>query len=200
MVAFADGAGDVLLATDIIESGLDLPRANTILIWRPDRFGAAQLHQLRGRVGRGQAARAGLAADRPGRDARAGHRKAAATLDRAQTGSAPGSRSAARDMDMRGAGELLGEKQAGHVRLIGIDLYRHLLDRALAAARGEALPPDRPIEVNLAARWASGRSRPITFRPGNPHQSLRAAGPPARSRRDRRFRRGDRGPLRSAAA
>ena len=59
MVAFADGEGDVLLATDIIESGLDLPRANTILIWRPDRFGAAQLHQLRGRVGRGR--RRGLA-------------------------------------------------------------------------------------------------------------------------------------------
>ena len=70
-----------------------------------------------------------------------------------------------RDMDMRGAGELLGEKQAGHVRLIGIDLYRHLLDRALAAARGEVLPPDRPIEVNLGGSGFGGvraRSRPIT--------------------------------------
>ena len=182
MVAFADGAGDVLLATDIIESGLDLPRANTILIWRPDRFGAAQLHQLRGRVGRGRRRGLALLLTDPDETLAPATEKRLRLLDRAQTGSAPVSRSAARDMDMRGAGELLGEKQAGHVRLIGIDLYRHLLDRALEPARGEALPPDRPIEVSLAG---SSGSIPADYvsRPGNPPEPLCAAGASARPRR-----------------
>jgi len=155
MVAFADGAGDVLLATDIIESGLDLPRANTILIWRPDRFGAAQLHQLRGRVGRGR--RRGLAwlltdPDEPLAPATEKRLRLLTEHNRLGAGFAI----SRRDMDMRGAGELLGEKQAGHVRLIGIDLYRHLLDRALEAARGLALPLDRPIEVNLGGSGLGG--------------------------------------------
>ena len=150
MVAFADGAGDLLLATDIIESGLDLPRANTILIWRPDRFGAAQLHQLRGRVGRGR--RRGLAwllTDPDETLAPATEKRLRLLTEHNRLGA--GFAISRRDMDMRGAGELLGEKQAGHVRLIGVDLYRHLLDRALEAVGGEALPPDRPVEVSLGS-------------------------------------------------
>ena len=162
MVAFADGAGDVLLATDIIESGLDLPRANTILIWRPDRFGAAQLHQLRGRVGRGR--RRGLACLLTDPDetlAPATEKRLRLLTEHNRLGA--GFAISRRDMDMRGAGELLGEKQAGHVRLIGIELYRHLLDRALArpraARRCRRIGRSRSIS---AARSVPGRSRPIT--------------------------------------
>jgi transcription-repair coupling factor (superfamily II helicase) len=150
MVAFADGEGDVLLATDIIESGLDLPRANTILIWRPDRFGAAQLHQLRGRVGRGR--RRGLAyllTDPATSLPPATERRLRLVTEFNRLGA--GFAISRRDMDMRGAGELLGEKQAGHIRLIGIELYRHLLERALVPAQGEDAPRDRTIEVNLGA-------------------------------------------------
>ena len=148
MVAFADGEGDVLLATNIIESGLDLPRANTMLVWRPDRFGAAQLHQLRGRVGRGR--RRGLAylLTEPGVKIAASTEKRLrllTELDRLGAGFAI----SRRDMDMRGAGDLLGEAQAGHVRLIGIELYRDLLDRALVEAQGGNAAEDTAIDLNL---------------------------------------------------
>ncbi len=139
MVRFADGDADVLLSTNIVEAGLDVPRANTMLVWHADRFGLSQLHQLRGRVGRGRArgviylltdpeARLSPATDRRLRTLEA--------LDRIGAGFAI----SARDLDLRGAGDLLGEAQAGHMRLVGLELYRHLLDRALAGARGETPP------------------------------------------------------------
>ncbi|SDB71203.1 DEAD/DEAH box helicase [Belnapia rosea] len=139
MLRFAEGEGHVLLSTNIVEAGLDVPRANTMLICRADRFGLAQLHQLRGRVGRGRARgvaylltepkiRIGAATER-----RLGMLEA---LDRVGAGFAI----SARDLDLRGAGDLLGEDQAGHLRLVGLELYRYLFDRALAEARGEAPP------------------------------------------------------------
>ena len=148
IVAFADGRGDVLLATNIIESGLDLPRANTILVWRPDRFGVAQLHQLRGRVGRGR--RRGLAyflTDPASKVPRATEKRLhmIAELDRLGSGFAISER----DIDLRGAGDILGEKQAGHVRLIGAELYRHLLDRALIGIKDGAAELDWTPQLNL---------------------------------------------------
>ena len=136
MVAFAAGDGDVLLATNIIESGLDVPRANTMIVYHADRFGLSQLHQLRGRVGRG--ARRGQihlltdpqATIAPRTLARLGTLQA---FDRLGAGFAI----SARDLDLRGAGDLLSEEQTGHVKLIGVDLYQHILERALRAARGE---------------------------------------------------------------
>jgi transcription-repair coupling factor (superfamily II helicase) len=136
MVDFAAGTGDILLATNIIEAGLDVPRANTMIVWRADRFGLAQLHQLRGRVGRGN--RRGqviLLTEKEG--AIAEH-----TIKRLRTLAAfdqlgAGFDISAQDLDMRGAGDLLGETQAGHMKLIGADLYQHLLGSALRAARGE---------------------------------------------------------------
>lgn len=147
MVDFASGDGDVLLATNIIESGLDVPRANTMLIWRPDLFGLAQLHQLRGRVGRG--ARRGVVylltesqeELSPGVEKRL---QSLIELDRLGAGFTI----SARDLDMRGAGDLLGEDQAGHVKLVGLGLYQRLLSRALAVARGEA-PDDWTPTVHL---------------------------------------------------
>ncbi|MGG5812016.1 DEAD/DEAH box helicase [Falsiroseomonas sp. CW058] len=137
VVRFAEGEGDVLLSTSIVESGLDVPRANTMLVCGAEGFGLAQLHQLRGRVGRGRSrgvfwllTEAGRALPAPTERRLA----ALAALDRIGAGFAL----SARDLDLRGAGELLGEAQAGHLRLVGIELHRHLLGRALATARGEA--------------------------------------------------------------
>ncbi|GJD49669.1 Transcription-repair-coupling factor [Methylobacterium crusticola] len=150
MVRFADGHGDVLLATSIIESGLDVPRANTMLVFDAERFGLAQLHQLRGRVGRGQ--RRGVAyllarPDRPLPPAAEKRLRTLEALDRLGAGFAI----SARDLDLRGAGDLVGENQAGHVKLIGLGLYQHLLHLALRAAKGEPAEDWAPeIELGLS--------------------------------------------------
>ena len=146
MVRFADGEGDVLLATNIIESGLDVPRANTILVWRADRFGLAQLHQLRGRVGRGRTrGTAYLLTEGEPSPSVAKRLGTLERLDRLGSGFAI----SAEDLDQRGAGDLLGETQAGHVRLIGAGLYRRLLERALIEARGETPPEEWVPELNV---------------------------------------------------
>ncbi len=147
MVKFAGGDGDVLLATNIIEAGLDVPRANTMLVWRAGRFGLAQLHQLRGRVGRGSRRGQILLLTDPA------HEIAPRTLKRLQTLETfdrlgAGFDISARDLDVRGAGDLLGDTQAGHVKLIGVDLYHNLLEAALRTARGETVEYWTP-ELNL---------------------------------------------------
>lgn len=138
MVDFAGGSGDILLATNIIEAGLDIPRANTMIVWRADRFGLAQLHQLRGRVGRGN--RRGQVYLLTDGEAEIADR----TLKRLRTLAAfdqlgAGFAISTRDLDMRGGGDLVGEAQAGHMKLIGIDLYQHLLENALRKTRDEAI-------------------------------------------------------------
>lgn len=138
MVGFAQGEGDVLLATNIIEAGLDVPRANTMIVGRADRFGLAQLHQLRGRVGRGnrrgQVILLTQTSDAIG-DRTMKRLRTLATFDRLGAGFDI----SAQDLDMRGAGDLLGDAQAGHMKLIGVDLYQHLLEAALRVARGETV-------------------------------------------------------------
>ncbi|WP_457107888.1 DEAD/DEAH box helicase [Methylobacterium sp. P5_C11] len=152
MVRFADGDGDVLLATAIVESGLDVPRANTMLVWDAARFGLAQLHQLRGRVGRGQ--RRGtvhLLSDpaAPPPAAALQRLRALEALDRLGAGFAV----SARDLDLRGAGDLVGEDQAGHAKLVGLGLYQHLLQLALTAAKGERAEDWSPeIDLGLPSR------------------------------------------------
>lgn len=144
MVRFASGLGDVLLATNIIEAGLDVPRANTMIVWRADRFGLAQLHQLRGRVGRGNRRGHILLTTEPGVALAESTRKRLRTLeslDRLGAGFAI----SARDLDIRGAGDLVGDAQSGHMKLIGIDLYQHLLERAVREARGEKLERWTPV-------------------------------------------------------
>jgi transcription-repair coupling factor (superfamily II helicase) len=152
MVGFAAGEGDVLLATNIIEAGLDVPRANTMVVHRADRFGLSQLHQLRGRVGR--SARRGQVL----LTTEAGATIAPATLKRLRTLQAfdrlgAGFAIAARDLDLRGAGDLVGEEQAGHMKLIGIDLYQFLLTQALRQARGEEVDNWTPVlNLGIAGR------------------------------------------------
>lgn len=150
MVRFADGEGDVLLATSIIESGLDVPQANTMLVWDAERFGLSQLHQLRGRVGRGQ--RRGVVhllyhPDKPLTPSTEKRLRTLEALDRLGAGFAI----SAADLDLRGAGDLVGENQAGHVKLIGLGLYQHLLHLALRAAKGQAAEDWRPdIRLGLS--------------------------------------------------
>jgi transcription-repair coupling factor (superfamily II helicase) len=152
MIRFSGGDGDILLATNIIEAGLDIPRANTMIIWRADRFGLAQLHQLRGRVGRGRARGNLLLLTE------AGAAIAPATMKRLRTMEAldqlgAGFAISARDLDLRGAGELLGEQQAGHMKLIGLGLYQHLLEQALRVARGEEVDDWMPeLTLGLGGR------------------------------------------------
>ena len=153
MVAFAEGQGDVLLATNIIEAGLDVPRANTMIVHHADRFGLSQLHQLRGRVGRsGRRGQILLLTDP---DATI----APATLKRLKTLEAfdrlgAGFAISARDLDLRGAGDLVGEAQAGHMKLIGIDLYQHLFGLALRQARGQTVEGWTPeLHLDLAGRF-----------------------------------------------
>lgn len=139
MVAFADGrGGDVLLATSIIESGLDVPRANTMIVLDAGRFGLAQLHQLRGRVGRGR--QQGICylmtdAETPLPETTRRRLASLAAHDRLGSGMAI----SAADLDARGAGDLTGDSQAGHLKLIGVGLYQHLLGRAVRQARGEVV-------------------------------------------------------------
>jgi transcription-repair coupling factor (superfamily II helicase) len=130
MMLFADGEADVLLATNIIESGLDIPKANTIVVWRPDKFGLAALHQLRGRVGRrGTRAFASFLTD-PDTPLSSAGRKRLDALLRAQ-GQGAGFRISAGDLDLRGSGDLSSDEQSGHVRLLGAELSSHLMDLAM---------------------------------------------------------------------
>ena len=152
MVGFAGGRGDVLLATDIIEAGLDIPRANLMIVTGADRFGLAQLHQLRGRVGRGSRRGAAYFLTERGR------RLAPATQRRlhameALSGLGAGAAVAVADMEGRGAGDLFGGRQAGHVGVVGTEMYQQLLARAAASLRGEApSPPPPAVRAALPAR------------------------------------------------
>jgi transcription-repair coupling factor (superfamily II helicase) len=149
MLRFAAGAGDVLLTTNIVESGLDLPMANTMLIWRADRFGLAQLHQLRGRVGRSRLRGVVyLLTDPKTRLARATVKRLEAIEQNARLGA--GFDISSQDLDLRGAGTLLGEEQAGHIKAIGAALYRHLFDRAVETARGAPVEEAWSPELNIA--------------------------------------------------
>jgi transcription-repair coupling factor (superfamily II helicase) len=147
MLAFVRGDGDVLVATSIIESGIDIPRANTLIVERADALGLSQLHQIRGRVGRSDVtAHAYLLYP----DAQSITRDAAARLravaDYTDLGS--GLRIAMRDLEIRGAGNLLGDEQSGHVAAVGFEMYVDMLQEAIAEGRGEATP-DAEVRVEI---------------------------------------------------
>src|SRR3954447_3126523 len=137
MTAFDDGQFNVLLATNIVESGLDVPNANTMIIHRSDLFGLAQLYQLRGRIGRSKVwCYAYLTyAPKTVLSATATQRlHVIETLDSLGAGF----QLASHDMDIRGAGNLLGEEQSGHIKEVGVELYQHMLEEAVATARSGA--------------------------------------------------------------
>jgi transcription-repair coupling factor (superfamily II helicase) len=130
MLAFAKGEADVLICTTIIESGLDLPNVNTLIVDRADRLGLSQLYQLRGRVGRGDhRAYAYLLVPRGRHITEAAQQRLQAILEVSELGS--GFRVAMRDLEIRGAGNLLGAAQSGHIHAVGLDLYGQLLQEAV---------------------------------------------------------------------
>jgi transcription-repair coupling factor (superfamily II helicase) len=147
MVDFVAGRVDVLLCTSIIESGLDIPNANTLIVNRADMFGLAQLYQLRGRVGRGAArAYAYLLYEKESRLADDARKRLETIREATELGM--GYSIAMRDLEIRGAGELLGHKQSGHIAAVGFDLYTRLLARAveeMRAVREGKAPPPLPI-------------------------------------------------------
>ena len=145
MTRFADGEADILLSTNIVESGIDIPSANTMIIHRADMFGLSQLYQLRGRVGRGrQRAYAYLTSD-PNRLLTPQARRRLEVMQTLDTLGA-GFTLASYDMDIRGAGNLLGDEQSGHVREVGVELYQEMLRQAVEAARSGDKDAEAEIE------------------------------------------------------
>jgi len=152
MVKFVDGQADVLVSTAIVESGLDIPTSNTIIINRADRFGLAQLYQLRGRVGRERLqGYAYLLIPADGRLDETAQRRLRVIEELTELGA--GFKLALRDLEIRGAGNLLGPEQHGHIAAVGFDLYTKLLEEAVRELKGEPAPPhvDPTIMVGVEA-------------------------------------------------
>jgi transcription-repair coupling factor (superfamily II helicase) len=148
MFKFVRGEADVLVSTTIVENGLDIPRANTILINRADRFGLSELYQLRGRVGRSnQRAYAYLLVPEDVSLTPLATRRLAALKEFSALGA--GFRVAALDLELRGAGNLLGGQQHGHINAIGFDLYVQMLERAVSTLKGEEVKPEMRATINL---------------------------------------------------
>ena len=152
MRQFCAGEFDLLLCTTIIESGVDIPQANTIVIDRADRFGLAELYQLRGRVGRSRhKAYATLLLPSQAHVDPVARRRMQAIKQ--YSGAGAGFRLAMRDLEIRGAGNILGASQSGHIAAVGFGLYCQLLRHTIAQRKGEALPP--VIDVELALDFIS---------------------------------------------
>jgi transcription-repair coupling factor (superfamily II helicase) len=155
MTAFYDGSYDVLLSTTIVESGLDIPTANTLIIHRADMFGLAQLYQLRGRVGRAKArayAYFTTSAERPISMGAEKRLKVLQSLDSLGAGF----QLASHDLDIRGGGNLLGEEQSGHIKEIGVELYQQMLEDAVAEIRATGLKEDLSAERGWSPQINAG--------------------------------------------
>ncbi len=148
MTKFVNGEADILLSTTIIESGLDIPNANTIIIDRADRFGLSDLYQLRGRVGRYKhQAYAYLLLPRHARLLTDVRKRISAIKQYSTLGS--GFKIAMRDLEIRGAGNLLGSEQSGHITAVGFELYCQLLKQSVASLKGEKVKPRVEVQVRL---------------------------------------------------
>jgi transcription-repair coupling factor (superfamily II helicase) len=146
MLSFLAGDADVLVTTTIIESGLDIPQANTLIVERADALGLAQLYQIRGRVGRSDVTAHAYFFYPDGQELTAEARaRLAALADHTELGA--GFSIAMRDLEIRGAGDLLGSEQSGHVAAIGFELYLELLGEAVAELSGTRRPVARPVRV-----------------------------------------------------
>jgi transcription-repair coupling factor (superfamily II helicase) len=148
MHRFVRGEFNVLICTTIVESGVDIPRVNTIIIDHADRFGLADLYQLRGRVGRARQKAYAFLLLPPGGSLSDDSRRRIEALKR-YTGHGTGFRIAMRDLEIRGAGNLLGAQQSGHIAAIGFDLYCQLLKRSVAKLQGKKVPPIIDVSVDL---------------------------------------------------
>jgi transcription-repair coupling factor (superfamily II helicase) len=148
MLAFVEGRADVLVATTIIENGLDIPRANTMIVNRADRYGLAQLYQLRGRIGRSdRRAYAYLMVPPDAVLSEIARKRLAAIREFSELGA--GFRIAALDLELRGAGNLLGGEQSGHIEAVGLDLYVKLLEQTILELKGQAPRESPRATLNL---------------------------------------------------
>ncbi|HSU55224.1 MAG TPA: transcription-repair coupling factor, partial [Candidatus Dormibacteraeota bacterium] len=167
MTKFVNGEADVLLSTTIIESGLDIPNANTIIIDRADRFGLSDLYQLRGRVGRYKhQAYAYLLLPRHGGLVADVRKRISAIKQYSTLGS--GFKIAMRDLEIRGAGNLLGAQQSGHITAVGFELYCQLLKQSVSSLKGEKVKPRVEVQVRF------------DFLALNPQEEARIEGPKKR--------------------
>lgn len=170
MHAFTAGEYDVLLATTIIENGIDIPNVNTMIVHRADRFGLSQLYQLRGRVGRSsQLAYCYLLIPGDRILSETARKRLAALREFSDLGA--GFRIAARDLEIRGAGNLLGAEQSGHIAAVGIETYLKMLEETVAEMRGEAVPDapstaiDLPVPMSIPEDYiADANLRMETYR------------------------------------
>lgn len=155
MSAFADGQGDILLSTTIIESGIDMPNVNTMIVYRSDMFGLAQLYQLKGRIGRGK--KRGYAYFtiphkrklKPIAERRLNILQALDTLG-------AGFSLASHDMDIRGAGNILGEEQSGHIKEVGISLYQHMLEEEILRLKSSVTMDEKDKIQDWAPQITTG--------------------------------------------
>jgi transcription-repair coupling factor (superfamily II helicase) len=149
MLTFLRGDADCLVATTIIESGLDIPQANTLIVERADTLGLAQLYQIRGRVGRSDKTAYAYLLYPDAHELTPEARARLSTLaDHTELGA--GFAIAMRDLEIRGAGDLLGAEQSGHVAALGFELYVELLAEAVAELSGERRPAVRPVRVEAS--------------------------------------------------
>jgi transcription-repair coupling factor (superfamily II helicase) len=156
MMDYLQGGADVLVCTSIIESGIDIPQANTLIVEHADAFGLSQLYQIRGRVGRSrERAYAYLLYDSAAALTPEAAQRLSALSDYTELGA--GFKVAMRDLEIRGAGNLLGDEQSGHVAALGFELYMQMLDEAVRQAgpadgeQGQELPEPVRLDVNVNA-------------------------------------------------
>ena len=201
MLSFADGAADVLVCTTIIESGLDIPNANTIVIDRADTLGLAQLYQLRGRVGRSsRRAYAYLLYRRRERLSDEARKRLQAIFNASELGA--GFQIALSDLEIRGAGNILGGEQSGHMAAVGFDLYSRLLAEAVEAQKARPRGPGRRPRAAPGGPRPAGRGAPARrVRPGRGPEAraLPAPGAGPDARRPRGVPPGGHRPLRPDA-
>ena len=179
MMAFLRGEADVLVATRIIESGIDIPQANTLIVERADHFGLAQLYQIRGRVGRSrERAYAYLLYPSSAALTEEATKRLSALSDYTELGA--GFKIAMRDLEIRGAGNLLGDEQSGHVAALGFELYMQMLDEAVRAREGEGSPTTSASRC--ASTSTSTPTSPPTTSPTSRRRSTSTGASPARAR------------------
>ena len=195
MHAFLAGDADVLVSTTIIESGIDIPQANTLVVERADALGLAQLYQIRGRVGRSDVLAYAYLFYPDASELTPEARARLSTLaDHTELGA--GFQIAMRDLEIRGAGDLLGPEQSGHVAALGFELYVEMLDEAVAELTGRRRVAARPVRVDARV----DAYVPAVIRRGGGAQDRPAPADRARRGRGRapRARVGDGGSLRTA--
>ena len=151
MMRFWDRDADVLVCTTIIESGLDVPSANTLVVDRADRLGLAQMYQLRGRVGRSNERAFSYFFFPPAQQLTEEAHERLASISR-HTALGSGFQIALRDLEIRGAGNLLGAEQHGHIAAVGFETYARLLQEAVADVKGEPLPQEREVRIDLPVK------------------------------------------------